>query len=54
MMLSSSRSIEKRFNGSPSQSLQAQNFSTIQAARPTGESVSATPSVCGRVAWMRW
>ena len=46
--------MEKRLSGLPAQSLQAWNFSTIHAARPTGESVSATPSVCGRVAWMRW
>ncbi len=46
--------MENRFSGSPPQSLHAWNFSTIQAASPTGESVKATPSVCGRVAWMRW
>ena len=33
----------------PSQSDQARNFSTIQAARPAGESVRAKASVCGRV-----
>ena len=44
--------MEKRRSGSPPQSLHAWNFSTIQAASPTGESVSATPSVCGLVAWI--
>ena len=35
----------KQFSGSPSQSLQVRNFSTIHASRPAGESFSATPSV---------
>ena len=37
----------KTFSGSPSQSLHARNFSTIHASSPAGESLSATPSVCG-------
>src|SRR3954453_9277833 len=39
---------------SPPQSDQARNFSTIQAAKPAGESVSAKASVCGRVPWIHW
>src|SRR2546423_12798127 len=38
MMLVSSSSLLKRVSTSPLQSLQARNFSTIQAAKPTGES----------------
>ncbi len=34
-------SLEDRRSGSPALSLHRANFSTIQAARPTGESVSA-------------
>src|SRR5215471_680661 len=37
----SSTSRTKNLSTSPSQSLQERNFSTIHAARPTGESVSA-------------
>ena len=33
------------FSGSPSQSLQERNFSTIQASNPAGESLSPTPNV---------
>jgi hypothetical protein len=47
--LVSSWSRVKAFSGSPSQSLHERNFSTIQASRPAGESLSATPSVCGFV-----
>ncbi len=36
-------------SGSPSQSLQVRNFSTIQASSPAGESFSATPRVWGFV-----
>ena len=39
--LVSSWSRVKAFSGSPSQSLHARNFSTIQASRPAGESLSA-------------
>jgi hypothetical protein len=38
--LSSISSRVSTFSGWPSQSVQAQNFSTIQASCPTGESVS--------------
>jgi hypothetical protein len=41
MMLVSSSSLLKRRSTSPPQSLQVRNFSTIQAARPVGESLSA-------------
>ena len=37
---------------SPPQSLHARHFSTIQANRPTGESLRANPRVWGRVPWM--
>jgi len=37
----------------PSWSVQDQNFSTIQAAKKAGESVSPYPTVCGRVACSR-
>ena len=40
---------EARVSGSPSQSLQVRNFSTIHASSPAGESLSAMPSVCGLV-----
>ena len=36
-------------SGSPSQSLQVRNFSTIHASSPAGESLSPTPTVCGFV-----
>ena len=49
MTLVMSWSRVKQFSGWPSQSLQARNFSTIQASRPAGESLRATPSVCGLV-----
>ena len=39
----------KQFSGSPSQSLQARNFSTIQARSPAGESSRPTPTVWGLV-----
>jgi hypothetical protein len=39
--LSSSSSRVSTFSGCPSQSVQAQNFSTIQAHRAAGESASA-------------
>ena len=42
------------FSGLPSQSVQARNFSTSQAASPTGESVRPNASVCGRVPWIHW
>ena len=47
--LVSSWSRVKTFSGWPSQSLHVRNFSTIQASSPAGESLSATPSVCGLV-----
>ena len=40
--------------GSPSLSVQLRNFSTIHAASPAGESVSANASVCGFVPWIHW
>ncbi len=40
MMFVRSSSFVKRFSTSPSQSLHARNFSTIQAASPAGESFS--------------
>jgi len=49
MTLSSSSSLLSTVSGSPPQSAHAQNFSTIQAHCPAGESVSPYPSVCGRV-----
>ena len=49
MTLVSSWSRVNAFSGSPSQSLHARNFSTIQASSPAGESLSAAPSVCGLV-----
>jgi hypothetical protein len=52
MMFVSSSSLLKRFSTSPPQSLQVRNFSTIQLARPAGESLSAMPSVCGLVPWI--
>src|SRR5262245_55655560 len=39
----------KAFSGSPSQSLQARNFSTIHDNKPAGESFSPMPRVCGLV-----
>jgi hypothetical protein len=48
----SSASLPMCASTSPLLSLQARHFSTIHAARPTGESVSPYPSVCGRVDWM--
>ena len=51
-MLASSWSLVNTLSTSPPQSVQARNFSTIQAARPAGESVSAEASVCGRVPWI--
>ena len=39
----------KQFSGSPSQSLHARNFSTIQASSPAGESLRPTPRVWGLV-----
>ena len=53
MMLVSSSSRVKLRSTSPSLSLQVRNFSTIQAASPTGESVRPYASVCGLVPWMR-
>ena len=52
VMLSSSRSKVNAVAMSPS--LHSRNFSTIHAASPIGESVSAYDSVCGFVPWMRW
>ena len=37
---------------SPPQSLHVRNFSTIHAARPTGESASAWARVWGLVPWI--
>ena len=53
-MFVSSSSFVKIFSGLPSQSHQVRNFSTIQAASPTGESFSAMPIVCGLVPWICW
>lgn len=39
---------------SPPRSVQARNFSKIQAAGPAGESVSAYASVRGSVLWIAW
>src|SRR6266508_2006879 len=50
IMLSSSSSRVSTFSGWPSLSVQDQNFSMIQAHRPTGESTSPYPIVWGRVA----
>src|SRR5260370_31371373 len=44
----SSSSLVKRRSTSPAQSLQAVNFSAIQAARPAGESARAQAGGCGR------
>src|SRR5260221_13451723 len=46
MMLVRISSREKRLSKSPLQSLQSRNFSTIQAARPAGESFS--PQATGK------
>ena len=53
-MLVSSSSFVTQASTSPPQSVQARNFSTIHAASPAGESVSAKASVCGRVPWIHW
>ena len=42
----------KRFSTSPLQSLHVRTFSRIQAASPTGESVSPYASVWGFVPWI--
>src|ERR1700757_2166680 len=47
--LSMSSSLVSTFSGLPSQSIQDQNFSTIQASWPAGESTRPYPRVCGRV-----
>ena len=52
MMFVSNSSFEKALSTLPPQSLQRWNFSTIHAARPTGELVSAKLSVWGLVPWM--
>ena len=48
-MSSSIRSRLSARSGTPAESLQEQNFSTIQAARPAGESTREYPMVCGLV-----
>lgn len=53
-MLASIRSRGIAVSIAPSQSDQDRNFSTIQAARPAGESVSAKASVWGLVPWIHW
>ena len=45
-------SLVKARSMSPSQSLQARSFSTIQEASPAGESVRPTAAVCGLVRWI--
>ena len=47
-------SFEKRLSMLSPQSHHAWNFSTIHDARPAGESVRPTPSVCGFVPWICW
>jgi hypothetical protein len=51
-MFVSNSSLLNRLSTSPSQSHHAWNFSTIHAARATGESLSAMPIVCGFVPWI--
>ena len=50
VMVVSSSSLVNRRSTSPPQSLQARNFSAIQAASPAGVSASPAARVCGRVA----
>src|SRR5215469_14289377 len=47
--LSTSSSLVSTFSGWPSQSIHDQNFSTIQASWPAGESTRPYPRVWGRV-----
>jgi hypothetical protein len=49
MIVVSRSSLLKRVSTSPWQSLQLRSFSSIQAARPTGESFNAAAIVCGLV-----
>jgi len=49
-----SESIVTQPSKSPRWSVQVWNFSTIQPARPAGESVRAYAIVCGFVPWIAW